>query len=122
MEAVDCLLEKKVSSIFAFNDMAAYGAYSQLRKKGLRVPEDISLVGYDDIFFSELLDVPLTTVRQPIYDMGQEAAKQLVEEVESKTVSHKCITFQPELIRRESTAVCSEGKSEGEKETIGEEI
>ena len=84
--------------------MAAYGASSQLRKEGLRVPDDISLVGYDDIFFSELLDVPLTTVRQPIYDMGQEAAKQLVEEVESKTASRKCITFQPELIRRESTA------------------
>lgn len=103
MEAVEPLLEQNVSAIFAFNDMAAYGAYSELRRRGLRVPEDISLVGYDDIFFSELLDVPLTTVRQPIYDMGQEAVKQLVEEVESKTASHKCITFQPELVRRDST-------------------
>lgn len=103
-EAVNVLLQKNISAIFAFNDMAAYGAYSQLRKKGFRVPDDISLVGYDDIFFSELLDVPLTTVRQPIYDMGQEATRQLVEEVESKNVSHKCITFQPELIQRESTA------------------
>lgn len=102
-EAVDCLLEQKVTAIFAFNDMSAYGVYNRLRKKGLSVPGDISLIGYDDIFFSGILDVPLTTIRQPVYDMGVEAVKQLVQEVERESNSSKCITFQPTLIVREST-------------------
>jgi len=102
-EAVDYLLEKKISAIFAFNDMSAYGAYKRLRQKGLSIPEDVSLVGYDDIFFSELLDIPLTTVRQPVYDMGAEAVKQLIEEVENDVNTQKSITFQPILVVRQST-------------------
>lgn len=108
-EAVDYLLDQNVSAIFSFNDMSAYGVYNRLRKKGLSVPGDISLIGYDDIFFSEILDVPLTTVRQPVYEMGVEAVKQLVEEVENDSNSHKCITFQPNLIIRESTGKYNEG-------------
>lgn len=107
-KAVDYLLDHGVTAIFTFNDMAAYGAYNRLRQKGIKVPEEISLVGYDDIFFSEILDVPLTTVRQPIYDMGVEAVKQLVGEVESGETSQKCITFQPALIVRESAAAVKE--------------
>lgn len=91
-----------VSAIFAFNDMSAYGVYNGLKKKGYSVPGDISLIGYDDIFFSEILDVPLTTVRQPVYDMGVEGVKLLLEEVDSGVHTKKCITFQPELVIRES--------------------
>lgn len=93
-----------VSAIFAFNDMSAYGVYNGLKKKGYSVPGDISLIGYDDIFFSEILDVPLTTVRQPVYDMGVEGVKLLLEEVDSGVHTKKCITFQPELVIRESAA------------------
>lgn len=94
--------DKNVTAIFAFNDMSAYGVYNELKKKGLSVPKDISLIGYDDIFFSEILDVPLTTVKQPIYDMGVEGVKLLSEEVESGNDTKKCITFQPTLVARES--------------------
>lgn len=100
------LTEQKATAIFTFNDMSAYGAYNYLKKQKIHVPEQISLVGYDDIFFSELLDVPLTTVRQPVYDMGVEAVKQLAEEVENERKSQKCITFQPSLIIRDSVSVC----------------
>lgn len=93
-----------VSAVFAFNDMSAYGVYNGLKKKGYSVPGDISLIGYDDIFFSEILDVPLTTVRQPVYDMGVEGVKLLLEEVDSGVHTKKCITFQPELVIRESAA------------------
>ncbi|RRD95874.1 LacI family transcriptional regulator [Clostridiales bacterium COT073_COT-073] len=102
--AVDHLLKQKVTAIFAFNDMTAYGVYNRLKQKGLDVPKDLSLIGYDDIFFSEILDVPLTTVRQPIYDMGKEAVRQLIEGVEAGIDLKKCITFEPKLIVRKSVA------------------
>lgn len=75
------------------------------------MPEEISLVGYDDIFFSEILDVPLTTVSQPVYDMGVEAVQQLISEIGSGVNSQKCITFQPRLVVRESTVERSDEKS-----------
>ena len=61
----------------------AYGVYNCLKKHKIAVPEEISLVGYDDIFFSEILDVPSTTVSQPVYDMGVEAVQQLISEIGS---------------------------------------
>lgn len=104
MKAADVLIKQGVSAIFAFNDMSAYGVYNRLRQIGKSIPGDISLVGYDDIFFSEILDVPLTTVAQPIYDMGVEAVKQLVGEIGSGCSTKKSILFQPRLVVRESTA------------------
>ncbi len=86
----------------------AYGVYNCLKKHKIAVPEEISLVGYDDIFFSEILDVPLTTVSQPVYDMGVEAVHQLISEIGSGVNSQKCITFQPRLVVRESTVEHSE--------------
>lgn len=101
-QEVKHLLEQGATAIFAFNDMTAYGVYHQLKYMGLKVPDDISLIGYDDIFFSELLDIPLTTVRQPIYDMGIESVKQLIYEIESGNTLNKRIVFQPKLIVRNS--------------------
>lgn len=103
-KGAEYLLKHDVTAVFAFNDMSAYGAYNHMKQRGINVPEEISLIGYDNIFFSELLDVPLTTVHQPVYDMGAEAVRQLAAEVESERGSRKCITFQPALIERASVA------------------
>lgn len=102
VRAVEYFKGRNISAVFAFNDMSAYGVYSSLQKQGISVPKDISLVGYDDIFFSEILDVPLTTINQPVYEMGVEAVQQLLAEVESGVNAKKCITFQPKLIIRDS--------------------
>jgi len=67
------------SAIFAVNDRVAMGALRAIREKGLKVPEDIALVGYDDLPFVSCLEVPLTTVSQPRYEMGKEAAKLLIK-------------------------------------------
>ena len=83
--------------------MSAYGVYNRLKKHNYYIPRDMSLVGYDDIFFSEILDVPLTSVSQPVYDMGVEAVQQIISEIGSGVNSRKCITFQPKLTVREST-------------------
>lgn len=97
-----CENRKDITAIFAFNDLSAYGVYNGLKKYNVSIPNDISVIGYDDIFFSEILDVPLTTIRQPVYDMGVEGVKLLLEVVKNEIHTKKCITFQPTLVVRES--------------------
>lgn len=105
-EAAVNYLKDKVTAIFAFNDMSAYGVYKELKRSKIAIPGQMSLIGYDDIFFSEMLDVPLTTIHQPIYEMGVEAVHQLITEIDSGSNTKKCITFQPTLIERESVGKC----------------
>lgn len=102
-DAIDALSGKDYSAVFAFNDMSAYGVYGQLKKYNCAIPDDISLVGYDDIFFSDLLDVPLTSVKQPIYELGIEAAKLIINKKKSEETTIKEIVLEPKLIVREST-------------------
>lgn len=94
---------KEITAIFAFNDMMAYGIYKGLKERNITVPHEISLIGYDDIYFSQILDVPLTTVHQQVYEMGTEAVQQLISEVETGIKVRKSITFKPQLVVREST-------------------
>ncbi len=106
--ACERLLKKGgFSAIFAFNDMMAIGAYGVLRANGLHVPQDVSLVGFDDIFAASIIDVPLTTVRQPMYTMGERAAQVLCELTDGKAGEPQLIRYTPELIVRASTAACS---------------
>lgn len=103
VKAMEALRGQDFTAVFAFNDLSAYGVYNQLKKYHLRIPEDISLVGYDDIFFSELLDVPLTTINQPVYEMGAEAARQFIDLKKPEDRASKSIVFEPTLVVREST-------------------
>lgn len=96
-------LKQKVSAIFCFNDMMALGTLQLLRQKELVVPKDISLVGFDDIPFAALLDVPLTTVKQPTYEIGREAARLAIAEIEKPARPKKNVLFEPELVIRNST-------------------
>ncbi|MEM1486328.1 LacI family DNA-binding transcriptional regulator [Oscillospiraceae bacterium PP1C4] len=102
--AVDDLLGKDFSAVFAFNDMMAYGVCMGLRAHGLQVPADISVIGYDDIFLSEILEVPLTTIKQPIGLMGRAATQKLISIIEREPLGEKNTIFEPELIVRKSTA------------------
>ena len=102
-EGVLKLADKQYTALFAFNDMMAYGAYKALRRQGKSVPDDVSVVGYDDIFFSEILEVPLTSVRQPLEELGSAAASLLMEIANGET-ENKVIQFEPQLIVRKSTA------------------
>lgn len=108
--AAEYFVSRDVTAVFAFNDMSAYGVYKGLRRREIHIPEQMSLIGYDNIFFSEMLDVPLTTVNQPVYEMGVEAVHQLFTEIDSGVNAKKCITFKPSLVVRESTGKCPEGK------------
>lgn len=97
------LLDRGVTAVFAFNDLIAIGAYRACTMRGIRVPEDISIVGYDDIILSEIPDHPLTTVHQPIDLIAKEAVELLLSLIDSKEKYKKDIILQPKLIVREST-------------------
>jgi DNA-binding LacI/PurR family transcriptional regulator len=91
------------TAICCYNDMSALGAMRQIRLKGLRVPEDISVAGFDDLFFASYMQPPLTTVRQPMRRMGQMAMDSLFR-LMSGEESVPQITVETELIVRGSTA------------------
>lgn len=98
------LLEQKPTALFCHNDMMAYGAARALKDKGYRIPGDISLMGFDDIFFSQYLDVPLSTIMQPVYEMGVCSAAMLLEEILDNNKPKQKIMFTPQLVIRQSTA------------------
>ena len=96
-------IKKLPDAIICGNDLIAFGIIDALEKKGINVPKDVSVTGFDDIPFSKLYKPPLTTVRQPMYEMGIMAAKLLVKIINGKQKEKKGIVLEPELIVRNST-------------------
>jgi len=97
---------KRFSALLAFNDISAIGAMRALRDAGLRVPEDVSVIGFDDIQAAAYLTPRLTTVRQPLRQMGEMAAQQLLDRIcNRKARSPQLISVAPEFVVRESTGV-----------------
>lgn len=99
------------TAIFAFNDRSAIGCYQAIRAAGLRVPEDVSVVGVDDIVMAEWVDPPLTTVHQPRTEMGRIAIDLLLAALDGKTVPSG-VVVQPRLIVRGSTAPARDARSQ----------
>jgi LacI family transcriptional regulator len=93
------------TAVVCANDLLAFGAIRALNRRGLSVPYDMSIVGYDDIDFAASAAVPLTSVRQPKYELGHAAATMVIGEVENPSShAHQRVKFQPQLVVRESTA------------------
>jgi DNA-binding LacI/PurR family transcriptional regulator len=99
------------TALFAFNDISAIGAIQALRESGKRVPEDVSVIGFDDIQSAAFQNPGLTTVRQPLRQMGVIAAETLLARVNSarKVEYPKEIVIKPELILRASTGRAGAG-------------
>jgi len=96
---------KPFTALFAFNDISAMGAIRALREAGLRVPQDVSVVGFDDIQSAAYQNPALTTIRQPLKEMGRIAGETLLRRIRHSDASHGGeITVEPKLIVRESTA------------------
>jgi len=99
------------SALFAFNDISAMGAIRALRESGLRVPEDVSVVGFDDIQSAAYQNPGLTTVRQPLREMGRTAAEILLKRINRPGSDlHDRYTVEPELMVRETTCPVSGGR------------
>ncbi|WP_432932858.1 substrate-binding domain-containing protein [Microbispora sp. CA-135349] len=103
--AVNMIVTMKdpVTAIACMNDMTALGVLQGLGRHGVHVPEEISVIGYDDVTFASRLAPALSTIRQPTHALGRTAAELLLEEAEPGH-QHRTARFQPQLIVRASTA------------------
>ncbi|MBO1752562.1 LacI family DNA-binding transcriptional regulator [Actinotalea sp. BY-33] len=91
------------SALFCVNDLTALGAMRALRSHGLAIPEDMAVVGYDDVNFASMLMTPLTSVRQPTRQLGEVAADLLLKAAGPGMAAPQRIEFQPELVVRASS-------------------
>lgn len=96
--------KRRPQAVFCANDQLALGLLKGLGERGLRVPDDLSLVGYDDINVADLVYPGLTTVAQPKYDIGRAAMRLLNSEISDPAHRHQALRFAPELVVRGSTA------------------
>lgn len=107
--AVDAILSggprQRPQAVFCANDQLALGVMKGLGQRGLRVPEDMSVVGYDNVDFADLVHPGLTTVAQPKYELGRAAMRLLESELNHGEHVHERVLFTPELVVRGSTAV-----------------
>jgi DNA-binding LacI/PurR family transcriptional regulator len=95
--------KRRFTALFAYNDISAMGSIRAFQEAGLQVPKDISVVGFDDIQGAAFHYPSLTTVRQPLHQMGEIAMKTLLERIEGRADCPREIAVQPELVVREST-------------------
>jgi LacI family transcriptional regulator len=109
--AMKVLLEKQPDAVFAASDIMAAGAIRAVKEIGLRIPEDIAFVGFDDIPLGGLSTIPLTTIRQPIMKFGVRAVELLIDLIENGTTPPKQIIMDAELIIRDSCGAKKLGMS-----------
>ena len=102
-------LPKRPTAVFCYNDMSALGAMRRVRANGLRIPDDISLIGFDDLYISQYLEPPLTTVRQPMRQMGRMAMETLLHIFDGPHSTHN-LRVEGQLIVRQSTAPPKENR------------
>lgn len=95
------LMNSDVTAIFAFSDVQAFGVYESAKRAGKKIPEDISIVGFDDALYSSLLDTPLTTMRQPVKSLAEEACRIVLALVEG-TGGNENVMLPAELVIRSS--------------------
>ncbi|HLI06481.1 MAG TPA: substrate-binding domain-containing protein [Ktedonobacteraceae bacterium] len=107
-ESVEKLLSahSRPTAVFCANDLLALGVMRGLIKRGFSIPGDMALVGYDDVEFASVLATPLTSIRQPKYELGRAATELLLDEADNPiTHKHQHIVYQPELIVRASSCL-----------------
>jgi LacI family transcriptional regulator len=97
-------LAQMPTAIFAGNDALALGVMNYLLKEGVKVPEDVSILGYDNVAYAESAIVPLSTVSQTPYQLGFTMGEQMLAEIEAKPDHlHQHVIFQPQIVERDST-------------------
>lgn len=119
-QAVDQVMEEKkeFDGVFCGNDLIGIGAIKRLQEWGIQIPQDVRLIGFDDIYMASLMEPPMSTVRQPAYEMGYRAAELLIEAIEQKQdqipSDESRVVLKPQLMIRRSTEI-KEMKKRGVK-------
>jgi hypothetical protein len=96
-------MKRQPTAVFCANDHMAIGAIRAIRERGLRVPEDVSIVGYDDLEAGRYFSVPITTIRPPLHQVGKQSVNLLMENIRDPERQPKQIRFPSELLVRAST-------------------
>ncbi|WP_127579807.1 LacI family DNA-binding transcriptional regulator [Paenibacillus koleovorans] len=102
-------LQEHPTAIFACNDLTAFGVLHELAEHQVKVPDAISVMGFDNIEFSQMVTPPLTTIKQPDYEMGKMACSMLLDKLSDVTVDSLQVMLQPKLVVRESVGKRSSG-------------
>lgn len=102
-QALDQFSKQNATAIFCFNDLMATALYRTIRSRGLSIPDDYSIIGYDDMPFADLIEPSMTTVRQRVNEIGICATNLLIDLIENKPIEKTSYMFEPELIIRKST-------------------
>ena len=97
-------LAEPPTAIVTTNDFQAYGVYEAARQRGVRIPEDLSVVGFDDVPFTQWVGPPMTTIRQPLIDMGAMAVRMVAALAAGEELPQRRVEMSTELIVRQSTA------------------
>ena len=95
-------LSPRPTALFVSNNLMAVGALEAIHRLKLKVPEEVALIGFDDLPWAEALDPPLTVVRQPAYDVGRAAAEMLIKRLSDRTLPVAWLRLRPKLILRKS--------------------
>jgi DNA-binding LacI/PurR family transcriptional regulator len=111
--------KRRFTAIISFNDIAAIGAIRALRDANLKVPEDVSIIGFDDISVAAYYTPRLTTIRQPLRSMGESAARILLQRIQGFKDYPEEFAVPPELIIRETTAPARQAAAAGARRSSG---
>jgi DNA-binding LacI/PurR family transcriptional regulator len=117
-EGIKYLLSKNISAVFCCDDHVAAGAYRAIQEKGLHIPGDVSVIGFDDSFICEILDPPLSSIKQSAYEIGRTSAEILYAKISGLALAKTSVEIQPELIRRKSVARPDSGRKSGKPCTV----
>lgn len=102
MGALALMERTYIDGIYCGNDLIAIGAIRAIKEKNIKIPEEIKIIGFDDISISQYIDPPLTTIKQPIYEMGKEAVKMLIGIIEKKDIEMTKV-LKTTIVERESS-------------------
>ncbi|MER7470330.1 substrate-binding domain-containing protein, partial [Micromonospora sp. NPDC000018] len=113
-EIAELPARQRPTAVFCANDLVALGVLQEMTQRDLRVPDDVAIVGYDDIEFAAAAAVPLSSVRQPREQLGRTATQLLLDEVNDQgRHRHRHVVFQPELVVRASSTPARPPVSKG---------
>lgn len=100
---------QRPTAIFAFNDLLAVGVIQAAKEMNIKIPDELSIVGFDNTIFATIIDPPLTTIAQPVQDMGRHVMEVLNENITVRQSLKRRILLMPNLIVRNTTAPCQDG-------------